>query len=237
MSSVLQVKIGRRGTLTCLAAVSVSIACTTAPLPRSATPLKQGQHPPNLVHPSGSWAIAATGDYQGHHWVRYVAPGTSGVCYALDIDGRAADTIWSASTPTSAPAAAISAPPTPPDTSLLYQGHVPSCGLLKGVLSSDGFTVENATPIDLMNGQRQATATDFGYVSGIVPQGTAVVATLDDGSKQTVTLANHTFTLFYGPGRKLTHMGTIDSTGKMVMNCTVSTTPPFDGMSSVVSDC
>lgn len=189
----------------------------------------------NPVRPIGSWAVAASGDYQGRHWVRFTTAGTDGICYALDIDGSAADTHGSGPDLTRIPSAAIVAPTLPAVVLGLYKGHLPSCGPLHGIVQN-GLAV-SPTPISLMNGQRLATATDFGYVSGIAAHGNAVVATLDDGSKETVTLADHTFTLFYRPGRRITHLGTEDASGNMILNCTVSTLPPFDGMTSVVSDC
>jgi hypothetical protein len=187
----------------------------------------------NPVRPTGSWAVAASGDYQGHHWVRFTTAGTDGVCYALNIDGISADAVGPSLT--TIVSGAVVAPTVPGVASALYQGHRPSCGLLRGIVQN-GLAVA-PTPIDLLNGQRMATATDFGYVSGIVAHGSAVVATLDDGSKVSMILAGQTFTLFYGQGRRITHLGTQDASGKTILDCTVSTTPPFDGMTSLVSDC
>jgi hypothetical protein len=167
---------------------------------------------PTPIHLTEPWATAASGDYQGHAWVRYTTPSDPGrICYALEIDGVDANTL----------AFGESALP-------VYMGYVVSCGVSPGT---------KASPIQLEWDQRPATATDFGFLSGVVPGGKAIVATFDDGSTQTVPIANDTFTLFYGPGRMVVGLDALAAEGSTLATCTVRTREAINGAMLLDASC
>jgi hypothetical protein len=148
----------------------------------------------NGIHQVGSWSVAASGDYQGHPWIRYRATASSGgICYSLQVDGKNA----------------FGTPPGPPTSS----GRVAWCGNPRVTTARrTGFVVQD----------KPSTSSDFGYVSGLVPAGSSVVATFDDHSTQTAKVLFRGYTLFFGPGRTLVALKTIDAHGKALLTCTVS---------------
>src|SRR5579863_7587813 len=100
------------------------------------------QHSVDLTTPM---TYAASGTYLGHNWVRYAAiPAGGGICYALEIDGQDAANAGGTRPVKANPTGA--------------NAYIPSCGLVPG---------EKVVPIQPLLDQRTATATDFGYLSGI----------------------------------------------------------------------
>lgn len=199
----------------------MAAACGRAGGAKSALGL--GQQPSN--HLIGAWSVATTGDYEGHPWVRYTAAANRGdICYALEIGGRDANDLAMAPGPGPAPGGGQTVESGPP----VYDGYVPSCGLFHG---------EAVPPIQPLYDQRQATATDFGFLSGIAPHGSAVVATFDDGSQQAAAIASGAFTLFYGPGRRIVSLRTLDAAGSTLANCTVGPRRALNGAMLLTANC
>jgi hypothetical protein len=180
---------------------------------------------PPAIHLAGAWAVAASGNYRGHPWVRYTLPADhGGICYALEIDGRDANDLAFAPGRGPAPGGSQQVKSASP----VYDGYVPSCGLFPG---------EKMAPIQPLYDQRQATATEFGFLSGIVPKGSVVVARLDDGSEQEVMIARDAFTLFYGPGRTIVGLQALDAAGDTLARCTVSSRRAINGAMLLTANC
>src|SRR5436309_2935686 len=116
---------------------AMSVACSRLGVRH---PFGPKEPPQAAVHPVGTWVVAASGEFQTHHWVRYAAPANrGGICFALTVDGRNAQI---RALPAHAPGASGPAGEPTAFAGRAYHGHVPLCGLLEAL---------NVSPIEVVN--------------------------------------------------------------------------------------